>query len=250
MSDRSKRFHDLHHGDRLLLLPNIWDVAGARLLEELGYPAVATASAAVSRSLGYEDGEKVPFDQVCFLLTRIAASVSVPVTADIEAGYARDEAGLLENILRLTDTGIVGINFEDTDPVSGQLVPISIQAARIAVIRKAAPALYINARTDTFFRMDTGQLEEALLRARAYLEAGASGIYPIGAKEPADIRALVTGIAAPVNIMGRPELTFLAQLQSFGVARVSMGPQFQQYALNAIREKAAGWHRFFGPGGV
>ena len=243
MSDRAKRFHDLHHGDHLLLLPNIWDAAGARLLEELGYPAVATASAAIARSLGYEDGEKVPFEQVCWLLDRICASVSVPVTADIEAGYARDEAGLRDNILWLADTGIVGINFEDTDPSTGQLVPIAVQTARIAVIRRAAPWLYINARTDTFFRMASGALEEALLRARAYLEAGASGIYPIGAKEPADIRALVTGIAAPVNIMGRLEANFLSVLQALGVARVSMGPQFQTYGLNVLRQKAAEYLR-------
>jgi 2-methylisocitrate lyase-like PEP mutase family enzyme len=239
MSDLAKRFHDLHHGDRLLLLPNIWDAAGARILEELGYPAVATASAAVSRGLGYEDGEKVPFEQVCWLLDRICASVSVPVTADIEAGYARDEAGLRDNILWLVDTGIVGINFEDTDPSTGKLVPVAVQAARIAVIRRAAPSLFINARTDTFFRMTSGSLEEALLRASAYLDAGASGIYPIGAKEPADIRVLVAGIAAPVNILGGPDPAYLAELQALGVARVSMGPRFQAVVLEALRGKAA-----------
>ena len=240
--DLAQRFRALHLQSPLLLLPNIWDVAGARLLEELGYPAVATASAAVARSLGYEDGENVPFEQVCWLLARITASVTVPVTADIEAGYARDPQGLRQNIHRLLDTGIVGINIEDTDPRTDALLPIGDQAARIRVIRETAAAkgiaLFINARTDTYFRLQTGQREEALRRAHAYLDAGADGIYPIGAKTMEDIRALVTGIPAPVNILAQPGVLDLRELEAAGVARVSMGPKFQTSVLEKMKELA------------
>lgn len=240
--EKTERFRALHFGGRLLLLPNIWDVAGARLLEELGYPAVATASNAVSRSFGYEDGEKVPFEQVCWLLERIASSVSVPVTADIESGYAPDPEGLQRNIRRLLDTGIVGINFEDTDIETGQLIPMDVQVTRIRAVREAAgSALYINARVDTFLRLKTGQLQEALQRAAAYLEAGADGIYPIGVKDMDAIKALVKGIPAPINIGGQPGMLDVKELEAAGVARLSTGPGFQLRTLEAMRSLAGSW---------
>ncbi|TDX01019.1 isocitrate lyase/PEP mutase family protein [Dinghuibacter silviterrae] len=235
----AQRFRSLHFGAPLLFLPNIWDVAGARLLEELGYPAVATASAAVSRSLGYEDGEKIPFDQLCWLLERIASSVKIPVTADIESGFAPDPEGLQRNIRRVIDTGVVGINFEDTDVRTGQLIPLETQVTRISAVREAAgEKLYINARVDSFLRLKTDQREDALRRAAAYLEAGADGIYPIGVRDMGVIKTLVEGIPAPINIGG---VLDLKALEALGVARVSTGPGFHQKTLEAMRALAGSW---------
>ncbi|HTJ11543.1 MAG TPA: isocitrate lyase/phosphoenolpyruvate mutase family protein [Dinghuibacter sp.] len=233
-----QRFNALHRSGKLLLLPNIWDAAGARMLEALGYPAVATASFAVARAHGYEDGEKIPFDKVCWLVSRIVASVGVPVTADIEAGYARTLDGLRQNIRMLVDTGASGINFEDSDPASQSLLSIEDQTARIRAIRAEAPELYINARVDVYVRPCDNPLSEALSRARAYLEAGASGIFPVGAVPLSDVGALVAGIAGPVNIsLGAHDLR---ELERLGVARVSMGPGFQTRALDAMKNIALG----------
>lgn len=232
-----QRFDALHRSGKLLLLPNIWDAAGARMLEALGYPAVATASFAVARSFGYEDGENIPFDQVCWLVSRIVASVGVPVTADIEAGYSRTIDGLRANIRRFLSTGAAGINFEDSDPSSKALLPVDDQVARIRAIRAEAPELYINARVDVYVRPCERPLEEAIARGRAYLEAGASGVFPVGAVPPADVEPLVRGIAGPVNIsLGTHNLR---DLERAGVARVSMGPKFQMMTLDAMKGLAA-----------
>lgn len=251
--EKARAFKALHSrppesrqpGGQLLFLPNIWDVAGARLLEDLGFPAAATASAAVSRSLGYEDGENIPFDKLCWLLERIAGSVGIPVTADIEAGFAADLKDLKSNIARVLDCGVVGINFEDTVPRTQQLYPIDVQVLRLRAVREAAVAygipMYLNARVDVFVRLSAqspeAQLQETLARAGAYLSAGADGIYPIGVRNEETIRALVKGIAAPVNIgySGQD----LKALETMGVARVSMGPGFQTMTLKAMKEKAA-----------
>jgi 2-methylisocitrate lyase-like PEP mutase family enzyme len=243
--EKARAFKALHSSGKLLFLPNIWDVAGARLLEELSFPAVATASAAVSRSLGYEDGEHIPFDKLCWLLERIVQNVQIPVTADIEAGFAADLPRLKENIGLVLDCGIVGINFEDTIPRTQQLYPIDVQVSRLRAVREAADTygipLYINARVDVFVRLSAQppetQLQEALARAGAYRSAGADGIYPIGVKNQETIKALVKGIAAPINIgSGGQDLKALAAM---GVARVSMGPGFQTMTLKAMKEKAA-----------
>jgi 2-methylisocitrate lyase-like PEP mutase family enzyme len=231
----AQHFRSLHFGAPLLFLPNIWDVAGARLVEEQGYPAVATASAAVSRSLGFEDGENVPFERLCWLLERIAGSVKVPVTADIESGYAPDPKGLQRNIRSVLDTGVVGINFEDTDVATGHLIPLEVQVERIRAVREAAgDRLYINARVDAFARLQTGQLEETLRRADAYLNAGADGIFPIAVTDMTTVAALVKGIPAPVNIGFQPAFD-LKTLEAAGVARVSMGPRFQSITLEAMK---------------
>ena len=114
-AEKAKQLHQLHHSGKLLILPNIWDVLGAKLLEDLGYEAIATASAAVAYSNGYNDGENIPFSEVLHILQRIAGSVNVPVTADIESGFAANDNELEKNMRQLIETGIVGINVEDTD---------------------------------------------------------------------------------------------------------------------------------------
>src|SRR5262249_40940639 len=120
---KANQFRDLHHSGRLLILPNIWDPLGALLLENLGFHAVATASASVAFSNGYDDGENIPFNTLLTLLKRITASVNIPVSADIESGFAADEVTLKKNMRQLIETGIVGINVEDTDKKTNSLLP-------------------------------------------------------------------------------------------------------------------------------
>lgn len=152
---KAEVFRELHHGGKMLVLPNIWDPLGALLMENLEYPAIATASASIAYSNGYNDGENIPFADLLTLLKRITGSVDIPVTADIESGYAENDSQLRENIKSLIDTGIVGINIEDTGRENNNLYPLEIQCDRIKLIREVSGEmgipLFINARTDVIY---------------------------------------------------------------------------------------------------
>jgi 2-methylisocitrate lyase-like PEP mutase family enzyme len=221
----------LHVPGDPLILPNAWDAATAKLVVEAGFPAVATTSSGVAEALGYEDGEKTPADEMLAAVARIARVVDVPVTADLEAGYGLDGGELAR---RLLDAGAVGLNFEDTDHAHHPaLQPIEEQCARIAAI-KAAGDLVLNARIDVHIR--GGETAEALERARAYREAGADSIYPIGVADEPTIAAFVeTG--APVNVLLRPGAPPIERLAELGVARVSLGHFLHAEMLDALRER-------------
>lgn len=245
--EKAQRFHHLHSSPELLVLPNIWDSLGALLLEDLGYPAIATASASVAFSKGYDDGEQIPFEEVLVILQRIATNVNIPVTADIESGYASDIHGLAENIRQVIDTGIVGINFEDTDKATNTLYPIDVQCERIRMIRNVSQQfglpLWINARTDVYVRgqgfdSPEAKLEETIKRGIAYKSAGANCFFPLAAQRETDIKAIVDRVQIPVNIIliqGVPRIDILKQI---GVKRVSLGPGFLKIAIRAMKELA------------
>lgn len=222
----------LHKQTALLVLPNVWNPIGARVLQAKGYPAVATASAAISASLGYRDGEKLKRSTLIDLTGRIARSVDVPVTADIEAGYGGTIADLAETINEVIDSGVVGVNIEDSLEVEGVLRPVEEQCQRISVARQVADRrgipLVINARVDSFLSssfVDHGDAtEDAVTRARAYSEAGADCIYPIGPGDLETTAVLRAGIKLPINILVTPSAAPLKALETIGVNRVSFGP--------------------------
>ncbi len=253
--EKAKDLHNLHHTGKLLLLPNVWDVLGARLLEDIGYKAIATASAAVAYSNGYNDGEQIPFAEVLRILTAVANSVHVPVTADIESGYAEDEKQLEHNIRQLIKTGIAGINIEDTDKESHTLLPEEVQCRRIKLIKEIAldmeVPLFINARTDTFihaknFHSAQQLVDETIKRGKAYKDAGADCFYPILMQEQAHIKAVVDELEMPVNILMIAGIPNLQTLEQMGVARVSLGPGYLKYALKAMKDIALKLLRFEG----
>jgi 2-methylisocitrate lyase-like PEP mutase family enzyme len=241
--DKALIFHELHHNGRMLILPNIWNPLGALLLENIGYAAVATASAAIAYANGYDDGEHIPFDDLLKILSRIANAVDVPVTADIESGYSNNNSGLRENIKKLIETGIVGINIEDSDKQSGNLNPIEMQCERISLIRTVSNEmgihLFINARTDVYIA-DTHEekLQEAIKRGKAYTDAGADCLFPIAVKQKADISELVSNLNVPLNILAIPGTPDIKTLQEIGVARVSLGPGFLKIAVKAMKNIA------------
>lgn len=229
----------LHTGGELLVLPNVWDVIGARVLEKTGYPAIATASAAIAESLGYADGENIRLETMLEILFRISKSVSVPVTADIEAGYADTVDALKETIAQVIKAGVVGINIEDGLKGHSSLRPIEAQCERIAAIRQVANThgvhLVINARVDSFISngLDSKQekIEQAILRAQAYAEAGADCIYPIGPGDRETLGVLRERITAPLNILASPKALGLTELQRLGINRVSFGPHIFRSCL-------------------
>lgn len=236
----------LHSGE-MLVLPNVWDAASAEVVAEAGFPAIATASAAVSAMLGYPDGEGAPWQEMFAAAGRIAGAVSLPVTVDAEAGYGLRPREFVD---RLLETGAVGCNLEDTDHRTGKLTDADRHAQRLADIRSAADEagvpIVVNARVDTFLG-DRGipepeRLAEAIRRGRLYREAGADCVYPIGVRRRDDIAALVSELACPVNGNVGDELD-LAALRELGVARVSYGPRFHRSALEGF-QTAIGklWH--------
>lgn len=238
-SERADLLKKLHHSGKMLVLPNIWDAAGAAMLEHLGYPAVATASAAIARAHGYEDGERIPFDFLLSIVAQIVKAVSVPVTVDIEAGYAADNELLKSNIRRLIAAGVAGINIEDSDVRTRELLPTGEQVEKLKVIGRVAERentrLFINARTDVFLLNpelpEEQKLALAIERSRAYVEAGADCIYPIFATKEETLKTLVNALKVPVNVIAKCDTPDLDVLQKLGVARVSFGPNVQRAAL-------------------
>jgi len=252
---KAKLLRDLHHKGQMLVLPNIWEPLGAALLQDIGYPAIATASASTAYTNGYEDGENIPFNELLNLLTKIAASVHVPVTADIESGFSNIDEGLEENIRLLIRAGIVGINIEDYDKTTNSLFPVEVQCKKIALIRKVADAmevpLFINARADVYIVANDEAdnkdlLQETLKRGQAYISTGADCFYPILIKNEADIKHLVSSLSSPVNILAIPGVPDLKTLSEMGVARVSLGPSLLKIAMQAMKDAAVKLKAFEG----
>ncbi|MFC6155501.1 isocitrate lyase/PEP mutase family protein [Kribbella jiaozuonensis] len=221
---------ELHVPGTPLVVPNAWDAASARVVEAAGFGAVATSSNATAAILGYDDGENVPVDDVLAAATHIARSVSVPVTVDFERGYRLAPVELVERFLA---TGAVGLNLEDSDPATGEMVDPSEQADFLAAVRAAAgDELVINARIDSFIRKAGSaaeQLQTALDRGDRYLTAGADCVYPIGVGELDLIATLTTQIDGPVNVAYGQGAHSIADYTARGVARISFGPMFQRH---------------------
>ena len=245
--ERTKQFHQLHHSGQLLVLPNIWDSLGAILLESLGYPAVATASFSIAFTNGYDDGEKIPFGDLLSILKKITSHINIPVTADIESGYAEDENHLEKNILQLLETGIVGINIEDTDKKTNSLLPVEIQSQKIRLIKEVSEKYnvphFINARTDVYtrgkdFNTAESKFEETIKRGLAYKAAGADCFFPLAMNNENEIQKAVELLQMPINILIIPGVPELNVLHKMGVARVSLGPSFLKIAVRAMKNLA------------
>jgi 2-methylisocitrate lyase-like PEP mutase family enzyme len=242
LKTHADRLRELHHGDTMLVLPNVWDAASAAVVAEAGFPAVATASAAISAVLGYPDGEGAPWQEMFAAAGRVARAVSVPVTVDAEAGYGMRPRELVD---RLLEIGAVGCNLEDTDHRDGGLVDAGRHAEWLAAIRTAADEagvpIVVNARVDVFLPESgtpvSERVAEAVRRGRGYLAAGADCVYPIGVGAESDIAALVADLPGPVNANTRPGGPDLARLRELGVARVSYGPRFYRQALADLKTR-------------
>jgi 2-methylisocitrate lyase-like PEP mutase family enzyme len=233
LAERAEALRRFHTGPRPLVLPNAWDAASARLVVKTGFPVVATSSGAIAATLGYEDNDSMPLDEAFGVVARITRSVPVPVTADLEAGYRLSPKDLVE---RLLEAGAVGCNLEDTDHHGDtDLLDAGENAERLRAVRHAATQagvdIVLNARVDVLRREgDRRELfEEAVRRARLYLQAGADCVFPIRLADDALIGEFVRRVEGPVNVVGAgaPPLARLAEL---GVARVS----FAGFLMNQL----------------
>jgi 2-methylisocitrate lyase-like PEP mutase family enzyme len=236
---KAEDFLALHKQDKLLVLPNIWNPIGARILEAKGFHAAATASAAISSSLGYKDGEKIMLSTHLNIIERIVKSVYIPVTADIEGGYASDINSLRDSINKVIDTGVAGINIEDSLEEEGSLRNTEEQCERISTVREVAEArglhLVINARIDCFLSGNekpvTEVIAQVINRAGEYIKAGADLVYPVGVLELETITTLRKEISSPINILGSHRTIPLKTMQAIGINRVTFGPFLFRSAL-------------------
>ena len=232
-----------------LLLPNAWDVATARAVVAAGFPVVATTSGGVAATLGYEDHEGAPGDEMLAAAARIARSVEVPVTIDAEAGYRMEPADL---VAALRSAGAAGCNLEDTDHAAGSLRDPDRHAEWLRAVREAASAdgygLVINARVDVFLGpffagAGPGTQEElvpdAVRRANAYFDAGADCVYPITLWETDALRRFISEVRGPVNVIRLPQMPSLAELAALGVARVSWATLLYRDAMARFEEQLA-----------
>jgi len=243
--DKAARLRALHHGPPILVLPNAWDAASARIVESEGFPAVATTSAGVAAALGYADGGAVPAREMIEAIARIARAVSVPVSADIEHGYATTPDAVADVVMRVVSAGAVGVNLEDILPGSDALEALDVQCDKIRAIAKAAAtsgvAVVINARTDVYLRgigAADSRLGAAIERGRAYLAAGAACVFVPAVKDRDTISALVKGIGGPINVLAMPDSPPVAELERLGVARVSLGSGPFRASLAILRDVA------------
>ena len=248
--DKASVFRALHQREQILVLLNAWDAASARLFEAAGAPAIATTSSGVANSLGYPDGEAVPWKLQVHQIQLIAHAVSVPVTADIESGFASTVDQLKANIAEVIAAGAVGINLEDAHhgPSANPLFTRDEQYARISAAREAAGHagvhLFINARTDVFLEKvraedPAWQIAETLERARLFASAGADSIFVPGVTDREIIRQLAAEIMLPLNILATTGTPGISDLRELGVKRVSIGSGAARATLTLARKIAA-----------
>jgi 2-methylisocitrate lyase-like PEP mutase family enzyme len=249
MADRSliekaARLRALHVPGKPLVLPNAWDPGSAKIIAAEGFPAIATTSAGVAFSLGYPDGEAIPRADMLHAVRRMAAAVTLPVTADVEAGYGPEPKDVGYTVMELLGAGVAGANFEDSsEAAGGALFDLDLAVARIAAARKAAAdagvPFVVNARTDAFMRVKQPEaaFAEAVRRLNAYRRAGADCLFAPFTADPGVIGRLVKAVDGPLNIILQPTIT-VAEMAELGVARISLGGHLARAALATARRAA------------
>jgi 2-methylisocitrate lyase-like PEP mutase family enzyme len=219
-----------------LIIANAWNVKSAQLIEQNGYDAIATSSGAIANSLGYEDGEKIPFNELLYIIQRIKASTHIPLSVDLERGYTDNPHQLTENIQRLIDIGVAGINLEDAQGEDIYLMKLNSIKNYLA---KSNQQLFINARTDGFLLKVESPLETTLRRAQLYQDAGADGLFVTAVSDTAIIKEIASSVTLPLNIVGTPKLPSIKTLSECGVRRISMAVFLYKAAYQQVEKLVA-----------
>jgi 2-methylisocitrate lyase-like PEP mutase family enzyme len=243
---KATAFRALHHGSKILLLPNAWDVSSARILEDTGVSAIATTSAGVAFTLGYPDGEKISRHEMLAVVARIAKRVKLPVTADVEAGYGNRPEDAALTAVGVIEAGAVGVNLEDgTHDAQHPLADLSLQLEKIFAVRETAERLgvplVLNARTDVYLAQVGAaetRYEETVRRLAAFRDAGADCLFAPGVRDGNVIQQLVRELKHPINILAGPGSPSVPELEKLGVARVSLGSSPMRATLGLARHIA------------
>ena len=240
---KTNAFLAMHTDPGTVLLPNVWDAASARIIEDAGFPAIATTSAGIAFANGFPDGQKISASQMLAAVARIALAVSVPVTADVEAGYGETPELAADTARQVIEAGAAGMNFEDaTGDASRPLTELSLQLERIKAIREVARksdvALVLNARTDVYL-LQVGdaskRYDEAVRRLAAFRDAGADCVFVPGIRDIETIRRVVRDLKCPVNILAVPGSPSVQELAELGVKRISLGSGPMRAAMGMLR---------------
>lgn len=236
-------FRAMHRGGRILLLPNAWDAASARVFEEAGFGAIATTSAGIAFTLGYPDGQRISRQEMLGVVRRIAAAVKVPVTADVEAGYGDRPEDAAQTAREVAEAGAVGMNLEDaTGDPRKPLLDLALQVERVKAVQEAARKLVVlNARTDVYLlQLETPETryDAALRRLAAYRDAGADCVFVPGLQDAETIKRLVKDLQCPINILGGPGAPAVPELEEIGVARITVGSGAMRATLGLVRRIA------------
>ncbi len=214
-----EKFYQLHHQQEPLLIANAWNAKSAQLIEKTGFDAIATSSGAIADSLGYKDGENIPFSELLYIIKRIKAVTTIPLSVDMESGYTKDLTVLNDYIQQLIDAGAVGINLEDNQ---GEELYLSKLSSVKNYLLKTNQQLFINARTDGFLQKIENPLENTIRRIKLYENAGADGIFVTGVQDEEIIKTIVASTSLPVNVVGVSKLASVKLLSGWGIKRVSM----------------------------
>jgi 2-methylisocitrate lyase-like PEP mutase family enzyme len=245
-SSRAVRFQELHHGHHILVLPNVWDATSARIFAQAGFPAITTTSAGIAASLGYPDGQRIGLPLMRDVVQRITRVVSIPVSADMEAGYGNTPEELANTTREVIRMGAVGLNLEDGTLNSEQpLLDIGRQVEKIQAVREVANSadipLVVNARVDVYLRLrgeENDLFNQAVRRANEYHKAGADCLFLIGVRDKQTITRLVREINGPVNVLAGKGSPTIQELQEIGVARVTFGSGPMRATLTLLKDIA------------
>jgi 2-methylisocitrate lyase-like PEP mutase family enzyme len=240
--EKAEDFRALHHRSHILVLPNAWDVPSARIFQDAGFPAVATTSAGMMVSLGFPDGELIDMREFLAAVARIARVVTVPLSVDVVAGFGETPSQVAATVSAVVKAGAIGVNIEDFLHAAKKLFAVEKQIEKLKAVTRLRESLkipiVINARTDALRYADgndSDRLEEAILRARAYRDAGADCVYPMGLVDQASISTFVKALNFPTNVMIRKGLPPVKELERLGVARLSFGPNASYAAMGLLR---------------
>lgn len=239
----STDFHALHVKGKPLVLFNIWDAGSARAVADAGAQALATGSAPVAMAQGFADGEKIPLEMALANIGRICAVSDLPVSMDLEGGYATEPEGAARTAALAVEAGAAGFNFEDQIVGGDGLHDLTLQVERVAAVKTAAPAAFLNARTDYFLKAkpedhDTSLVAQAIARGQAYAEAGADGFFVPGLRNAEFIRTVCDEVAVPINVIALPGTPGKSELADLGVARISYGPVPYKKMIGWLEEQA------------
>jgi 2-methylisocitrate lyase-like PEP mutase family enzyme len=240
-SKRAERFLALHEGERPLLLPNPWDRGSARLFTSLGFEALATTSSGSAMTLGLLDGSVTREDAIASAASIVAAT-ELPVSADLENGFADGPAGVAETLRLALDAGLAGASIEDySGRAETPIYEIGAAAERVAAAAEVAHGgpvrLVLTGRAENHLR-GIDDLADTIARLQAYQEAGADVLYAPGLRNLEDIRQVVSSVDLPVNVLAFPGVPSVAELATVGVRRISVGGAFAFAALGAAAEAA------------
>nr|WP_309098468.1 isocitrate lyase/phosphoenolpyruvate mutase family protein [Fredinandcohnia onubensis] len=240
----AERFRALHKRPNTMILPNAWDVISAKMFEECGCKAIGTTSAGIAMSLGFPDGQTLPFETMLSVIKNMVNAVDVPVSADIESGYGKTTEEILHTIDQVISAGVVGINLEDgTGDINSPIYDPLLQQEKISAIREYCNSigfpLFINARTDIFW-LNLGEpesrIDEAIHRVKQYEKAGADCVFVPALKDKEEIQKLRNAVNCPINLLAVPGLPSIEELSEIGIERVSTGSSPFRASVSLLKQ--------------